>query len=278
MHPVEQAIWLVESRLSGNPKVAELSKQTGLSRFYVARLFAETTGRTLSSYIRGRRLSEAARLLAAGAPDILSVALGSGYASHEAFTRAFRDQFGTTPEQIRKSRDLTTIELVEPIRMNASQRVPLKAPRIETLPAMSLVGITRVYSMSELGAIPDQWAQFMPYLAGLDPRRIEGAYGVCGNAAANGENVEYTCAVRSGGGLEPGGDLVRIDLPAMRVAKYAHQGHISGIKATTGAVFEQMASDGIRSAGPVDLIEFYGPAFDPATGFGTVELWMHIEK
>ena len=29
-----------------------------------------------------------------GAPDILSVALDVGYGSHEAFTRAFREQFG----------------------------------------------------------------------------------------------------------------------------------------------------------------------------------------
>ena len=45
MHPVEQAIWLVESRLWENPKVGEISKATGLSRFYVARIFVDATGR-----------------------------------------------------------------------------------------------------------------------------------------------------------------------------------------------------------------------------------------
>ena len=49
-------------------------------------------------YMRGRRLSEAARVLANGGADILTVALDFGYGSHEAFTRAFRrSQFGVNP-------------------------------------------------------------------------------------------------------------------------------------------------------------------------------------
>jgi len=40
-------------------------------------------------YVRGRQLTEAARCLASGAPDILAIALEAGYGSHEAFTRAF---------------------------------------------------------------------------------------------------------------------------------------------------------------------------------------------
>jgi hypothetical protein len=39
---------------------------------------------------RVRRLSQAAAELAAGAPDILPLALASGYGSHEAFTRLSR--------------------------------------------------------------------------------------------------------------------------------------------------------------------------------------------
>jgi methylphosphotriester-DNA--protein-cysteine methyltransferase len=41
-------------------------------------------GISLIAYLRGRRLSEAAKALAAGAPDIFSVALDAGYGSHEA--------------------------------------------------------------------------------------------------------------------------------------------------------------------------------------------------
>jgi len=277
MHPVEQAIWLVESRLGQNPRVGAVSAETGLSRFYIARLFAEKTGLTLAGYIRGRRLSEAAKALARGAPDILSVAIYAGYGSHEAFTRAFRGQFGVTPESVRQSRDLSQIKLVEPIRMTAPQRTMLATPRIETLPPARFVGLTRTYAMHELGGIPDQWQHFTPLLTDLDRAVVQGAYGIVRNSSANGEKVEYSCAIRAGRGLEPGGDLVSIVLPQMKVAKYAHKGHISGIKATTGSVFEEMAGAGLRAKGPCDLIEYYGAEFDPISGFGTVELWMHID-
>jgi AraC family transcriptional regulator len=51
-------------------------------------------------YLRARRLSDAARTLGMGGKDILSIALEAGYGSHEAFTRAFREQFNVPPENV----------------------------------------------------------------------------------------------------------------------------------------------------------------------------------
>ena len=82
-------------------------------------------------YMRGRRLSEAARVLANGGPDILTVALDFGYGSHEAFTRAFRDQFGLTPELVRAQRHLDNVNLVEAIKMDDGVITTLAPPRIE---------------------------------------------------------------------------------------------------------------------------------------------------
>ena len=73
-------------------------------------------------YMRGRRLSEAARVLANGGADILTVALDFGYGSHEAFTRAFRDQFGVTPESVRAQRHLDNVNLVEAIKPDYAGR------------------------------------------------------------------------------------------------------------------------------------------------------------
>ena len=93
-------------------------------------------------YVRSRRLTEAARALAAGAPDILAVALDAGYSSHEAFTRAFCDQFGTTPKKIRSQRHLDTIILVEPIQMNNETLIiELEHPRIENGNAFLIAGL-----------------------------------------------------------------------------------------------------------------------------------------
>ena len=118
MNPVEEALWFVENRPSGELSLRETARSVGVSPHHLARAFGMATGQSFMRYARARRLSEAARTLAARQPDILSVALEAGYGSHEAFTRAFRDQFGVTPEACRAAASTDHIKLVEPIRMN----------------------------------------------------------------------------------------------------------------------------------------------------------------
>src|SRR5262245_55405254 len=101
MDPVRKAVWYIEGHFAGEITLERISEVAGVSRFHLSRAFGAVTGHSVMRYVRGRRLTEAARALAAGAPDILAVALESGYGSHEAFTRAFRDQFGLTPEALR---------------------------------------------------------------------------------------------------------------------------------------------------------------------------------
>jgi AraC family transcriptional regulator len=83
----------------------------------------------VTAYVRGRRLTEAARVLADGAPDILAVAIQAGYGSHEAFSRAFRDQFGLSLAELRARGHLEGIALVEPLREDPVVPVRLPPPR-----------------------------------------------------------------------------------------------------------------------------------------------------
>src|SRR6266404_3171321 len=98
MNPAQKALWFIESHLADELTLDEIAAIGGISRFHLVRAFAAATGLSVMRYVRARRLSEAARALADGAPDILGVALDADYGSHEAFTRAFRDHFGVTPE------------------------------------------------------------------------------------------------------------------------------------------------------------------------------------
>ena len=132
MNPVEKAIWFIEGHFAQPLDLDDIARGCGLSRFHMSRAFVVATGRPVIGYLRARRLTEAARALADGAPDILSVALEAGYGSHEAFTRAFRDQFGTTPELVRAQGSLKNLDLVEPILMDQSFLASLPPPRFET--------------------------------------------------------------------------------------------------------------------------------------------------
>jgi len=77
----------------------DIARSCHVSAFHLTRAFSAALGISLMRYVRARRLSEAARQLAQGAEDILCVALDAGYGSHEAFTRAFREQFALAPSR-----------------------------------------------------------------------------------------------------------------------------------------------------------------------------------
>src|SRR4030088_213575 len=120
MNPAQKALWFIESHLADALTLDEIAGVSGISRFHMVRAFAAATGFSVMRYVRARRLSEAARALANGAPDILSLALDADYGSHEAFTRAFRDHFGVTPEAVRAAACLDHLELQEPIVMDST--------------------------------------------------------------------------------------------------------------------------------------------------------------
>src|SRR3981189_3151861 len=132
MNPAQKALWYIESHLAGELTLDDIAAIAGISRFHMVRAFAAATGLSVMRYVRARRLSKAARALANGAPDILNLALDADYGSHEAFTRAFRDHFGVTPEAVRAATRLDTLKLQEPIVMDSTLIDNLKPPRFET--------------------------------------------------------------------------------------------------------------------------------------------------
>ena len=90
MNPVGRALWFVESHFASMTTLDEIANVAGVSRYHLTRAFGDATGQSLMRYVRGRRLTEAARALTKRAPDILAVALDAGYGSHEAFMTGSR--------------------------------------------------------------------------------------------------------------------------------------------------------------------------------------------
>src|SRR5882757_9736227 len=161
MNPAQKALWFIESHLADALTLDEIAGVAGISRFHMVRAFAAATGFSVMRYVRARRLSEAARALADGAPDILSLALDADYGSHEAFTRAFRDHFGITPEAVRSCARIDHIKLQEPIQMDSTIIDNLQPPRFETGKALLVAGIGERINHENNGAgIPNQWNRF----------------------------------------------------------------------------------------------------------------------
>ena len=86
--------------------VEELAKKLWLSRTQLHRKITALTDRPASSFIRSVRLHHARRILGEGGPTIGEAAFRVGFSSHAYFSKCFREEFGMTPRDFIKSRQV----------------------------------------------------------------------------------------------------------------------------------------------------------------------------
>jgi AraC family transcriptional regulator len=276
MNPVGKALWYIENHFAGDVSLDDIAKIGGVSRYHMVRAFGFATGRSVMRYVRGRRLTEAARALSNGAPDILAVALDAGYGSHEAFTRAFRGQFGLTPEEVRAQRQLDNIKLVEPIKMDETHVANLQPPRFENGRPLLVAGLGERYSCESSNAIPSQWQRFAPHLGNIPGQIGRTAYGVCCNSDDEG-NFDYICGVEVSDFSELPANFSRVRIPEQRYAVFSHRDHISTIRRTINTIWSKWLPESAHEAADAPDFERYGEEFDPRTGMGGVEIWIPIK-
>jgi AraC family transcriptional regulator len=273
--PVGKALWYIETHFASELTLDDIAGASEVSRYHLSRAFPEATGSAVMRYVRARRLTEAARRLANGAPDILAVALDAGYASHEAFTRAFRDLFGQTPEAIRRQGGLEGIELIEPLRKDPTMNAKLTKPRIENAPLLLVAGLSRRYSRETMSGIPSQWQQFAPYIGHVPAQVGNSAYGVCTSADESG-NLTYLCGVEVSAFDNIPDEFATIRIPQHRYAVFIHEGHISSIRVTWEAIFTMGLPELGAQVADAPEFEKYDERFDPRSGNGIVEIWMPL--
>ena len=276
MGPVEKTLWYIDSHLEHDITLSDIVPVSGVSRYHLSRVFLTATGYSVMRYVRGRRLSKAAQSLAAGAPDILTVALMTGYGSHEAFTRAFCEQFGVTPEAVRSRGCINTLQLVEPINMTEARFVDLKPPRLENGKAMRIAGLSERYTSATLQGIPSLWQRFNPYIGNLAGQIGDLAYGVCCPSDES-QQFEYIAGVEVSNFAGLPSEFRHIQIEPQQYAVFTHEGHVSSIRNTCYTIWNQwLPESDYEQAESLDF-ERYDERFDPQTGNGIVEIWVPVK-
>lgn len=276
MKALEKALWFVERHFAGEITLEEIAKTAGVSRFHMTRAFGAATGLSIMRYVRGRRLTEAAKALSRGAPDILSVALDAGYGSHEAFTHAFRDEFGVTPEMIRAQGHLKKIDVVEPIKMDETLLIKLEPPRLESGSRLLIAGIGARYICDASAGIPSQWQRFLPHLDHIPGQIGRTAYGVCCNSDDAG-SFDYVCGVEVKDFLRIPADWSRVRIPEQKYAVFCQRDHISTIRSTWNTIWNEWLPNSEYEVADAPDFERYGEHFNSATGIGGFEIWIPVK-
>ena len=277
MDPVRKALWYIESRLRDDLTLEGIAAVAGVSRYHLVRAFGMATGRSVMRYVRGRRLSGAAQGLAAGAPDILSLALDAGYGSHEAFTRAFRDQFRMTPERARAEGHPCPLQLVEPIILDGRLNTTLASPRFVDSPELLLAGISEHYSYETSANIPAQWQRFGGWADAFTGPGSGVAYGVVYNADDEGR-FDYLAGISVKDFSRLTATEARLRLAPQRYAVFASADHVSQIRPVCHAIWRDWLPNSGLQAADAPFFELYPDAFDPLTGTGGFEVWLPVQS
>lgn len=96
---------LLNTRLEDPPTIVELAKLVGLNEFKLKKGFKELFGTTIFGFIHSRRMRLAKQLLLGTDKSAKEIAYEIGYNSPQYFSKAFKKEFGCSPNSIRKAPD-----------------------------------------------------------------------------------------------------------------------------------------------------------------------------
>jgi len=152
---IQRAIDYIEANLSETIDYEEVAKRCYSSSYHFQRVFSILCDFTLGEYIRNRRLTLAGRELATTNAKVIDVAIKYGYESPDSFAKAFQKFHGILPSQARNngsnlksfSRLVLKFSLEGGTTMNY---------RIETKPALTLIGYKRRFSGTPYDALRQQ--------------------------------------------------------------------------------------------------------------------------
>lgn len=167
--------------------------------------------------------------------------------------------------------------------MPTKKNESIQPKRIEKdAPPMLIAGLSRKYTFGKDNMnIPAQWEEFGAYLGKIPGQKGNVAYGFCFELDSD-HGFEYLCCVEISGDIKlsnlPEGFETQ-QLPSFTYAVFEHEGHVSAIRQTCDAIFQQwIPVSGYKKPEDADFFfERYGEKFDPQKGKGDIEIWIPIE-
>ncbi|MDR2977540.1 MAG: AraC family transcriptional regulator [Streptococcaceae bacterium] len=233
---LESAVIYIENHLGDDIQVEEVARVAGYSYYHLSRQFTAILGESIGSYIKKRRLAEAAKRLIYSDQKIIDLAMDMSFESSEAFSRAFKLIYNVSPQQYRKNKLDVLIgskERLDKGLLDHLARNVTVHPKIVELPEIKVAGLRGETTLRDL-KLRELWDKANASYRQI-PHRVSNAraFGIC-EACLN--NTLYTMnddvvfsevagiEVQSFEGLsEP---FVKKVIPGGRYAVFTHRGSL----------------------------------------------------
>ena len=187
---LEKTIDLIEDNLDNQElNISFLSNKVFVSPYYLQRIFYSFFGKTIGSYIRERRLTEAGTDIKKG-EKVSCVANKYGYESQESFTRAFKKFHGVNPGVAKKG---IIISCLPAINIENIKKGEINMDiKIEKENAFSIIIITKQFNEeTSFENVPKFWDEY--YEKGYQ-NVVPPMLGICIN---NTEGLEFEYGIGS---------------------------------------------------------------------------------
>jgi AraC family transcriptional regulator of arabinose operon len=111
--PIRQAAAYMEAEFHRLQSLDDVALAAGLSNYYFARMFTQTTGISPMDYVTKLRIEKAVELLRSSSLSVEEIAFAVGYASGSYFSKVFRSRVGFPPADFRLAKELPSIDRLQ---------------------------------------------------------------------------------------------------------------------------------------------------------------------
>jgi len=269
---IQSAIEYMENNLTEDIKVKDVAEKAYVSEFHFQRIFSALCGISVGEYIRNRRMTLAAKELAAKETKVIDVAMKYGYDSPDSFSRAFQKFHGVTPsvakEKGAKLRDFA------PVRITLSlEGGTMMEYKIVEKAAFTVMGRKRQFdNETSYQEIPKYWMEHFKDGGG---EVVCGMFGLC--IDSDGRCFDYLIADLYQPWKEVSEGYETRTIPAGTWAVFPCK------QKTLQDTNTKMWKEWLPNCKEYKLsgnynIEMYAPPCEEDRGESYVELWLPIEK
>lgn len=275
---IGQALHYIDDNTNEDLNFKHIADVFHFSPFYFHRIFSAIVGKTITAYIRDRRLMKACQLLASTDKTITSIFIECGFNSAQSFSRTFKNCYGVSPNNYRRLGYVPIIVSVEEMIMKFTNRLKggiYVCPNIIKKESLLIAGVTGDGSKTA-----ELWQHFM---------EMNEKNELCNKLSENGYEIriyiENECKCHVGLAVSDknvDSCFTLFELPASQYASF--DVYVSkGYESENSAMDEWLDLNKDKYVqkpynGKCYAVEFYDERFNGDNKDSIVEIWIPIEK
>jgi len=138
---LEEVLSEVENCVKKDVSIEDFVNKFSISRSHLKRIFSFAFNQPIAQYIRSRKLASSLEDLLKTNTNVLDIAVSYGFGYEQTYIRAFKREFGITPGELRKTKEILKIK--PPLHLFNSNKLAdglIFGPDIVMLPEFHVIG------------------------------------------------------------------------------------------------------------------------------------------